>query len=146
MPSQTTPFFSRPRHSTAVQRGPVGYLLSFGFFGLPREVPRSCYQTHTNLRRRWPVWNQTPFAWTRKSVVAAHYKKDNLLHCWTKQFGYFRLPCGHSRRTRHCRSRAGARHSMCELTHGMAEERHGRGMGTTCYVWIGLSSTSLQIL
>ena len=36
-----------------------------------------------------------------------------------KQFGYFRLPCGHTRRTRHCRSRAGAWHGMCELTHGM---------------------------
>ena len=22
------------------------------------------------------------FAWTRKRVVAAHYKKDHLLHCW----------------------------------------------------------------
>jgi hypothetical protein len=42
--------------------------------------------------------------------------------------GYFRLPCGHSRRTRQCRSRAGARHIMCELTHGMAGERHGRGI------------------
>jgi len=42
--------------------------------------------------------------------------------------GYFRLPCGHSRRTRYGRSRAGVRHSMCELTHGMAGERHGRGM------------------
>ena len=27
---------------------------------------------------------------------------------------------------------------MRELTHGMAGERHGRGMGTTCYVWIRL--------
>ena len=42
--------------------------------------------------------------------------------------GYFRLPCGHSRRTRHCRSRAGARRGKCELTHGIAGERHGRGM------------------
>jgi len=22
-------------------------------------------------------------SWMRKSMVAAHYKKDNLLHCWT---------------------------------------------------------------
>jgi len=36
--------------------------------------------------------------------------------------GYFQLSCGLSRRTRHCRSRAGARHGMCEL---MAW--HGRG-------------------
>ena len=34
------PFFSRPRHSTAVERWPVGYLPAFGFFRLPRGVPR----------------------------------------------------------------------------------------------------------
>jgi hypothetical protein len=61
----TMPFLSRPRHITAVERGPVGYLPAFGFF---------------------------------------------------------RLPCGLSRRTQHCRRMAGARHGMCELT-----ERHGRG-------------------
>ena len=33
-------FFSRPRHSTAVERRPVGYLPAFGFFRLPRGVPR----------------------------------------------------------------------------------------------------------
>jgi hypothetical protein len=36
----TTPFFSRPRHSTAFERRPVGYLPAFGFFRLPRDVPR----------------------------------------------------------------------------------------------------------
>jgi hypothetical protein len=36
----TLPFFSRPRHSTAVGRRPVGYLPAFGFFRLPRGVPR----------------------------------------------------------------------------------------------------------
>ena len=34
------PFFSRPLHSTAVERQPVGYLLAFGNFRLPRRVPR----------------------------------------------------------------------------------------------------------
>ena len=77
------PFFSRPQHSTAVERRPVGYLLAFVFFRLPCRVPRVYYQTRTNIRCRWPVWNQTPFACTRKRVVAAHYKKDDLLHCWT---------------------------------------------------------------
>ena len=52
-------------------------------------------------------------------VVAAHYKKDDLLHCWTSSRIF---PT--TMRTRHCRSRAGARHSMCELTYGMAWERH----------------------
>jgi hypothetical protein len=37
----TMPFFSRPRHSMAVERRPVGYLPAFGFFRLPRGVPRS---------------------------------------------------------------------------------------------------------
>jgi hypothetical protein len=36
----TMPFFSRPRHSTAGERRPVGYLPAFGFFRLPRGVPR----------------------------------------------------------------------------------------------------------
>jgi hypothetical protein len=34
------PFFSRPRHSTTVERRPVSYLPAFGFFRLPRGVPR----------------------------------------------------------------------------------------------------------
>ena len=36
----TMPFFWRPQHSTAVERRPVGYLHAFGFFRLPRGVPR----------------------------------------------------------------------------------------------------------
>ena len=36
----TMPFFSRPLHSTAVERRPVGYLPAFSFFRLPRGVPR----------------------------------------------------------------------------------------------------------
>ena len=36
----TMPFFSRPRHNTAAERRPVGYLPAFGFFRLPRGVPR----------------------------------------------------------------------------------------------------------
>ena len=34
------PFFSRQRYSTSVERRPVGYLPAFGFFRLPRGVPR----------------------------------------------------------------------------------------------------------
>ena len=64
-------------------------------------------------------------------MVAAHYKKDYVT-LLDKQFGYFRLPRGLSRRTR---STAVAWHGMCELTarHGMgaAWDGHGRGMGTT---------------
>ena len=131
IPSPTMPFFSRPQHSTAVERRPVGYLLAFGFFRLPRGVPRRCYQTHTNLRCRWPVWNQTPFAWTRKRVVAAHYKKDDLLRCglavrifpatmrtFTKDTALSEQDRGAAWHVwineRHGRGTAWARHAMCE--------------------------------
>ena len=36
----TMTFFSRPRHSTSVERRPVDDLPAFGFFRLPRGVPR----------------------------------------------------------------------------------------------------------
>jgi hypothetical protein len=39
-PALTVPFFSRPRHSTTVERRPLDYLPAFGFFRLPRGVPR----------------------------------------------------------------------------------------------------------
>ena len=134
MPSPIMPFFLRSQHSMAVERGSVGLLPRFGFFQLSRGVPRSFYQTHTNLRCRWPVWNQTPFVMDEeKSGSSTLQKRRSVM-----QFGYFRLPCGLSRRTRHCRSRAGPRHGLCELTHGIAGERHGHGTGTACYVWIGL--------
>ena len=72
----TMPFFSRPRHSTAVERRLVGYLSAFGFFRLPRGVPRRCYQKQTNPPHNDPYLRQY-------RVVAAHYKEDDLLNCWT---------------------------------------------------------------
>ena len=53
-----------------------------------------------------------------------HTTKKTICYTVGLAVGCFRLPCGHLRRTRHCRSRARARHSMCELTHGMTGERH----------------------
>jgi hypothetical protein len=38
------PFFSRPQHSTAIERRPVGYLPPFGFFRL------SCSSTKIVIR------------------------------------------------------------------------------------------------
>ena len=61
-------------------------------------------------------------SWTRKRVVAAHYKKDDLLHCWTSSRIF---PATMRTSTK---DTALARHGMCELTHGMAGERHGHGM------------------
>ena len=124
MPSPTMPFYSRPRHSTAVESGCVGYLFAFGFFRLPREVPRSSNQTHTNLRCRWPVWNQTPFVMDGGKSGSNTLQKKTMLHCGLA-IRIFPATM-QTRRTRHCRSRTGARHGMCELTHGMAGERHAR--------------------
>ena len=51
--------------------------------GYHAESHEDCYQKHTNLRCRWPVWNQKRLSGTRKGVVAAHCKQDYLLNCWT---------------------------------------------------------------
>jgi hypothetical protein len=127
----TMPFFSRSRHSTAVERRPMGYLPAFGSFRLPRGIPRSL------LSEAYQSSSQRFIPMTVKSGNNTLQKRRSVkLLDW--QFEYFRLPRGLSQRTRHCRSRTGERHGMCKLTHGMARERHGRGMGTACYVWIRL--------
>ena len=124
MPSPTMPLFSRPRHSTAIDSRPVGYLLAFDFFRLPRGVPRSSYQTHANLRCRWPVWNQTPFARTRKRVVAAHYQKKKKI-CYTVGLAIRIFPATMWTFTKDT--------ALWEQGRGAAwqvwiNERHGRGM------------------
>jgi hypothetical protein len=120
-------FFSRPRHSTAVERRPVGYLPAFGFFQLLRGVPRRL------LSEAYRSSSQRSIPTTVKSGSSTLQKRQSV-KLFDQQFGYFWLPRRLSRRTRHCRSRAGARHGMCELTHGMAGEWHGRGTGTACCV------------
>jgi len=80
MPSPTMPFFSRSRHSMAVESGPVGKLPAFVFFRLSRGVPRSCNQTHTNLRCRRPVWNQTPFIMDGEKSGSSTLQKDDLFY------------------------------------------------------------------
>ena len=116
----TMPFFSRPRHSTAVERRPVGYPPAFGFFRLPRGVPRRLLsEAYKSSQRSIPT--------TAKSGSNTA-QKGRSVKLLDQQFGYFRLPRGLSRRARHCRSRARARHGMSKLTHGMAGEWHGRGM------------------
>jgi hypothetical protein len=112
------PFFSRSRHSTAVERRPVGYLPAFDFFRLPRGVQRRL------LSEAYQSPSQRSIPTTVKSGSSTLQKRRSVkLLDW--QFGYFRLPRGLSRRAQHCRSRAGARHGMCELT---ALARHGHGI------------------
>jgi len=99
------PFFSRPQHSTAVEP-------AFVFFRLPRGVPRRL------LSEAYQSSSQRFIPTTVKSGSSTLQKRRSV-KLLDKQFGYFRLPRGLSRRTRHCRSRAGSRHCMCELTNGM---------------------------
>ena len=82
----TMPFFSRPRHSTSVKRRPVGYLPVFDFFRLPHGVPlrllsEAYYVPISDAGGQCET--KQCVSWTRKIVVAAHYKKDDLLNCWT---------------------------------------------------------------
>jgi hypothetical protein len=51
----TMPFFSRPRHSTAVERRPVGYRPAFGFFWLPRGVPRRLLSEAYQSPSQWSI-------------------------------------------------------------------------------------------
>jgi len=73
----TMPFFSRPRHSTAVERRPVGYLPAFDFFRLPRRVLRRLLSEayHSSSQRSIPT--------TVKNGSSTLQKKDDLLNCWT---------------------------------------------------------------
>ena len=89
------PFFSRPRHSTPVEKRPVGYLPSFGFFrprrGVPRRLLSEAYQSQMQSDASGHCETKQRLSWMRKRVVAAHYIKDNLLNCWTSSsdiFGY----------------------------------------------------------
>jgi hypothetical protein len=55
-------------------------------------------------------------SWTKKGVVAAHYKKDALLNCWTSS------------------SDISGYHVDFHEGHDTIGAWQGRGMGTACYV------------
>ena len=61
-------------------------------------------------------------------MVAAHYKKDALLNCWTSSSDISGYHADFHEGDDTVGAGQGARHGMCELTNGMAEERHGRDM------------------
>ena len=78
--------------------------------GYHAEFHEGCYQTHTDLRCRWPVWNQKRLSRTRKRAVAAHYKIDDLLNCWTSTS----VISGYHADFHEGHGTALARHAMCE--------------------------------
>jgi hypothetical protein len=109
----TMPFFSRPRHSTAVGRRPVGYLPAFSFFRLPRRVPRRLFS------EAYQSSSQRSIPTTVKSGSST-LQKANLLNCWTS-----------------CSDISGY-HADFHEGHGTVGVWQRRGMGTACCVWIGL--------
>ena len=72
----TMPFFSRPRHNTAVEIQPVGYLPAFGFFRLPRGVPRRL------LSEAYQFSSQRPIPTTVKSGSSTLQKRRSV-NWWT---------------------------------------------------------------
>jgi len=62
-------------------------------------------------------------SWTSKRVVATHYKKDDLLNCWTNSSDISGYHADFHEAQGTVGEGHGARRGMCELT-----ARHGRGM------------------
>jgi hypothetical protein len=69
------PFFSRPRHSMAVDRRPLGYLPALDFFRLPRGVPRRL------LSEAYQSSSQRSIPATVKSGSSTIQKEQS--NCWT---------------------------------------------------------------
>jgi hypothetical protein len=107
----TMPFFSRPRHRTAVERRSVGYLSAFGFFRLLRGVPRrfSSEAYQSSSQRSIPT--------TVKSGSST-YKKGDLLNCWTSS------------------SEFSGYHADFHEGHGTFGAGQGRGMACVNYIYI----------
>ena len=93
--------------------------------GYHAEFHEGCYQTHTSLLCRWPLWNQTPF------VMDEEKSGSSALHCWTSSSdisdyhadfheGHGTIGAGQGRawhvwiNARHGGGTAWAWHAMCE--------------------------------
>jgi hypothetical protein len=79
----TMPFFSRPRDSTTVDRRPVGYLPRSASSGHHAEFHEVVISSIPISDAGGQCETKHRLSWTRKRVVAAHYRKEDLLHCRT---------------------------------------------------------------
>jgi hypothetical protein len=108
--------------ASAVPRRHVGDLPAFGLFLLQAEFQEVCYQKHTNLRYRWPVWNKATFVMgATKLIILAqgheclynlqHKDYDNNLvkdNSWKEIAGELHTQDKElSRWTQHCRRMTG---------------------------------------
>ena len=78
-----------------------------------RSIPTSDAGGQCEIKQR--------LSWTRKRVVAAHYKKDDLLNCWTSG------------------SDISSYHADFHEGYHTIGAWQGTGMSAACYVWIGLN-------
>jgi hypothetical protein len=114
----TMPLFSRPRHSTAVWRRPVGFLPAFGFFRLPRGVPRSLLSEayHFPSQLSIPTTVKSGSSTLEKRLVVRVFPAT--MQTFTKDTAL--LEQGRSAawhvwiNAQHGRGTAWARHAMCE--------------------------------
>ena len=123
-------------HGTAVERWPVGYLTAFGFFRLPYGVPRrllsEAYQSSS--QRSIPTNVKSGGSTLQKAVGLAVWIFSGTTRTLTKDTALSE------------QGRGAAWHAWINDTAwqgngiGTARARHGHGMGTACYVCIGLKN------
>jgi hypothetical protein len=114
----TMPFFSRPWHSTAVERRPVGYLPAFGFFRLPRGVPRRLLSEayHSPSQRSIPTTVKSGSSILQKRLAVRVFPATTRTFTKDKALSE--------------QGRGAAWHVWINARHGRgtAWERHGHGM------------------
>ena len=115
-------FFSRPWHSTMSRDSLWAICPRLASSGYHAEFHEGCYQKHTNLRCRWPAWNQTMFVMDEEKSGSSKLQKSDLLNCWT------------------CSLDTSGYHVDFHEGHGTIGAWKGCCIGTACYVWIGLHS------
>jgi hypothetical protein len=132
-PCHPRPCRSSQGHGTArpSRDGLWGTCTRSAFFGYHADFHEGSYQTHTNLRCRWPVWNQTPFAWTRKSGSSTLQKKTI---CYTVGLAVRIFPATMRKFTKDTalseQGRGAVYNVWINARHGRgtASARHGHGM------------------
>ena len=85
-------------------------------------------------------------SWTRKRLVAAHYKKDDLLHCWTSSRIFPATMRTFTKDTALSeQGRGAAWHVWINARDGMGTAWVRRGNSMLC-VWIGLTGAAIDEL
>ena len=125
VPRPCHPFFSRPRHSTAVER-----LLAREVI---RRIPISDAGSQCETKHRLHGWGKSGGSTLQKKTIC--YNVGLAVRIFPATMRTFTKDTAHSEQ-----GRGAAWHVW-----GMAGERHGSNMGAVCYVWIGLN-TSIVIV